>query len=52
MTGTWSENVGTGGSTADFANWDYPGVPYTKEDFNSPICTVEDYDNATEVCDC
>ncbi|VVD04703.1 unnamed protein product [Leptidea sinapis] len=39
MTGTWNENVGTGGSTANFGNWDYPGVPYSRNDFNWPQCT-------------
>ncbi|KAJ2948964.1 hypothetical protein O0L34_g5903 [Tuta absoluta] len=40
MTGTWNDNVGTGGSTADFNNWNFPGVPYGRNDFNWPQCTI------------
>ncbi|KOB70417.1 Alpha-amylase [Operophtera brumata] len=40
MTGTWGENVGTGGSTADFGNWGYPSVPYGRNDFNWPQCVI------------
>lgn len=49
MTGTWVENVGTGGSLVTFEEWDFPGVPYTKADFNQPICDIGTYHNATEV---
>lgn len=45
MTGTWEENIGTGGSTADFDNWDYPGVPYTIADFNYPFCYITGYND-------
>lgn len=47
MTGTWNENVGTGGSTANFGNWHYPGVPYGRNDFNWPQCVINgnDYRN-------
>ncbi|XP_050666679.1 alpha-amylase 4N-like isoform X4 [Leptidea sinapis] len=50
MTGTWNENVGTGGSTANFGNWDYPGVPYSRNDFNWPQCEIQgsDYGNNAE----
>ncbi|XP_026327828.1 alpha-amylase 1-like [Hyposmocoma kahamanoa] len=41
MTGTWNENVGTGGSTANFGNWHYPAVPYGRNDFNSPHCVIQ-----------
>lgn len=44
MTGTWNENVGTGGSTANFGNWEYPGVPYGRNDFNWPHCVIQGAD--------
>ncbi|XP_047533014.1 alpha-amylase 1-like [Vanessa atalanta] len=44
MTGTWNENVGTGGSTANFGNWHYPGVPYGRNDFNWPHCVISGND--------
>ncbi|XP_045498533.1 alpha-amylase 1-like isoform X1 [Colias croceus] len=46
MTGTWNENVGTGGSTANFGNWHYPGVPYGRNDFNWPHCVIGGNDYA------
>ncbi|XP_039753161.1 alpha-amylase 2-like [Pararge aegeria] len=50
MTGTWSENRGTAGSTANFGNWHYPAVPYGRNDFNWPQCVIrpEDYGNNAE----
>lgn len=47
MTGTWAENVGTAGNTANFGNWHYPGVPYGRNDFNWPHCVIQgsDYQN-------
>ncbi|XP_049873298.1 alpha-amylase 1-like [Pectinophora gossypiella] len=44
MTGTWSENVGTGGSTANFGEWNYPSVPYGRNDFNWPQCVIQGSD--------
>lgn len=44
MTGTWNENVGTGGSNANFGNWHYPAVPYGRNDFNSPQCVISGND--------
>lgn len=44
MTGTWNENTGTGGSTANFGNWHYPGVPYGRNDFNWPHCVIQSHD--------
>ncbi|KAI5635033.1 alpha amylase, catalytic domain-containing protein [Phthorimaea operculella] len=41
MTGTWNDNFGTGGSTADFNNWHYPAVPYGRNDFNWPQCEIQ-----------
>lgn len=52
MTGTWGENVGTGGSTANFNQWSYPGVPYGRNDFNSPICTINNYNDPYNVRNC
>lgn len=45
MTGTWDENIGTGGSTANFGTWGFPAVPYGRNDFNYPLCVIqpEDY---------
>ncbi|XP_063826245.1 alpha-amylase 1-like isoform X1 [Ostrinia nubilalis] len=50
MTGTWSENVGTAGSTATFGQWSYPAVPYGWNDFNWPNCVIQgsDYANNAE----
>ncbi|RVE51686.1 hypothetical protein evm_003658 [Chilo suppressalis] len=44
MTGTWSENVGTGGNSADFNNFHYPAVPYGRNDFNWPECKIQESD--------
>lgn len=41
MTQTWDDNVGTGGSTAEFDTWSYPAVPYGRNDFNFPRCVIE-----------
>lgn len=49
MTGTWPENEGTGGSTANFGQWDYPAVPFGKNDFNQPICTINNYNDPNQV---
>ncbi|CAH0398446.1 unnamed protein product [Chilo suppressalis] len=52
MTGDHPTNVGTGGSTADFKNYDYPAVPYSREHFHNPACQINDYNNAAEVRSC
>ncbi|CAG9786604.1 unnamed protein product [Diatraea saccharalis] len=52
MTGDNPENIGTGGSTADFKNYSYPAVPYTIEHFHYPFCSIHDYNNAAEVRSC
>ncbi|XP_022813824.1 alpha-amylase 4N-like [Spodoptera litura] len=52
MTIPHNNSLGTGGSTADPDTYSYPGVPYTKEHFNFPVCEVTDYTNATEVRVC
>ncbi|CAG5008916.1 unnamed protein product [Parnassius apollo] len=52
MTGDHNGNRGTGGSTADFVNYFYPAVPYTREHFHYPFCAIENYNNATQVRSC
>ncbi|KAL0838999.1 hypothetical protein ABMA28_016996 [Loxostege sticticalis] len=55
MTGTWNENVGTAGSTANFGQWHYPSVPYGRNDFNWPHCVIQPSDygnNAVRVRNC
>nr|AAP92665.1 alpha-amylase 1 [Diatraea saccharalis] len=44
MTGTWNENVGTGGNTANFGQFSYPAVPYGRNDFNWPECYIQPHD--------
>lgn len=44
-------NVGTGGSTADFANYQYPAVPYDASDFH-PSCDVNNYKDTKNVRNC
>ncbi|XP_063383598.1 alpha-amylase 1-like [Cydia fagiglandana] len=44
MSGSWNENVGTGGSTANFGQWHYPAVPYGGNDFNWPHCVISGND--------
>lgn len=50
MTGDNPQNVGTAGSTADFKNYYYPGVPYTQEHFHYPHCAINNYNDAVQVC--
>ncbi|XP_068633517.1 alpha-amylase 2-like [Battus philenor] len=52
MTADDKSNTGTGGSTADFANYYYPGVPYTREHFHSPHCTIHSYNDVNQVRNC
>ncbi|GLG97161.1 Alpha-amylase A [Gryllus bimaculatus] len=42
---------GTGGSTADPNNKQFPAVPYGPGDFN-PSCNINNYNNAAEVRNC
>lgn len=44
MTQTWDDNVGTGGSTAEFDTWTYTAVPYDRNDFNYPHCNIYGHD--------
>lgn len=52
MSGDAQPAYGTGGTSADPSNLSYPGVPYSSEDFNHPLCTIQNYNNATEVRNC
>ncbi|XP_011700977.1 PREDICTED: alpha-amylase A-like [Wasmannia auropunctata] len=52
MTGPAQNAYGTGGTSAKPENLSYPGVPYTSKDFNHPVCTIQNYNNATEVRNC
>ncbi|CAH2234480.1 jg1622 [Pararge aegeria aegeria] len=49
MTGSQTDNKGTGGSTANFDKYDYPGVPYNASHFHHPYCEINNYYDASEV---
>lgn len=49
MTGNNENNIGTAGSTADFQKYSYPAVPYTQEHFHHPYCSINDYNDASQV---
>lgn len=51
MTADHANVLGTGGSTADVPNRDYPAVPYSISDFN-PSCAIEDYNDPYQVRNC
>lgn len=44
--------IGTAGSTADPSIRDYPGVPYSDNDFNSPMCGIQNYQDPLQVRNC
>lgn len=46
-----SPAIGTGDSEADPLARDFPSVPFDKSDFHQS-CQIQNYQNATEVCDC
>ncbi|XP_077291632.1 alpha-amylase A-like [Arctopsyche grandis] len=52
MSGNFTENTGTGGSKANYSGMNYPDISYSAEDFNHPICTIENYNNAVEARNC
>ncbi|XP_072949077.1 alpha-amylase 4N-like isoform X2 [Epargyreus clarus] len=52
MTGDHKDNRGTGGSTANFADYSYPAVPYSKEHFHYPFCDINNYNDAVQVRNC
>lgn len=49
MTGNHQDARGVCGCIANTGQFNYPAVPYTKEDFNLPNCGIQNYDNFTEV---
>lgn len=51
MTGPSDYCVGTGGSTCNAGQKEYPAVPYSSLDFN-PTCAINDYGNPIEVRNC
>ncbi|KAG8228000.1 hypothetical protein J437_LFUL007973 [Ladona fulva] len=51
MSGDHPNAVGTGGSTANTYNKEYPAVPYGNNDFN-PTCAVNNYQDANNVRNC
>lgn len=51
MTSKTGSIIGTGGTTANVTKLDYPGVPYTSDDFHWP-CTIDNYNDANEVRNC
>lgn len=51
MTSKTGSIIGTGGTTANVSKLDYPGVPYTSDDFHWP-CTIDNYNDASEVRNC
>lgn len=52
MTGVHAVNLGTGGSTADPQRRSFPAVPYNDNDFNSPICGIQNYNDRWQVRNC
>jgi len=51
MATSQENNVGTGGTAADPENFEFPGVPYSSADFNSP-CLVTGITDINEVRNC
>ncbi|XP_073957016.1 alpha-amylase-like isoform X2 [Choristoneura fumiferana] len=52
MSGNNENNAGTAGSTADFQKYSYPAVPYTHEHFHHPYCSIDNYNDASQVRNC
>lgn len=48
MTGDHDGAVGTGGSTAQTYNKDYPAVPFHNDDFH-PTCSLDNYNDPNQV---
>ena len=51
MAGKGRTGTGSGGSGFNSDNYDFPGVPYTREHFN-PYCRLNNYKDPTEVRNC
>lgn len=45
------QGIGTGGTVSNVSMLDFPGVPFSKKDFNDD-CDIQDYTNATQVRNC
>lgn len=41
--------MGYAGSTADTEKFNYPAVPYTIDDFHTPVCQVENPSSVKQV---
>lgn len=52
MSGNAQPAHGTGGTISKPESLSYPAVPYTSKNFNHPVCTIQNYNNATEVRNC
>lgn len=58
MSGGWPNGtIGTGGTTFNYYTESYPGVPYSKLDFNDKNCHtssggIDSYQNANQVSFC
>ncbi|XP_049852580.1 alpha-amylase 1-like [Schistocerca gregaria] len=50
MSASWDGLSGVGGSKP--SGYNYPDVPYTQSDFHYPPCTVNNYQDATNVRNC
>ncbi|XP_052766593.1 alpha-amylase-like [Mya arenaria] len=51
MAGKGRQGTGTGGSSFNADNFDFPGVPFVREHFN-PYCRLTNYGDPTEVRNC
>ena len=51
MAGLGRSGTGTAGSSFNSDNYDFPGVPYTKEHFN-PYCKLNSYNDPHMIRDC
>lgn len=40
--GGWARGTGTGGSTSNPDDLQFPAVPYGPDDFNQPQCPIDD----------
>ena len=49
MSGMDGAGTGTAGSQYDGGSQSYPGVPFSTNDFHKPICTIQNYNDPTEV---
>jgi alpha-amylase len=52
MTGHGASGTGTGGSSFNGNNEDYPGVPYSNLDFHQPYCEISNYNDPNDVRNC